>query len=100
MQILTEQSRRIAALMVFCVVFAAPLLGAAKELNYGCSTPSLEVAFWLPAQGRYVGPDLEVGGSRAVSRLERNGEPLAVSTPGSCVMKFIASRLTSGSAFT
>jgi DNA-binding CsgD family transcriptional regulator len=48
-----------------------------EALARALGDPSLEVAFWLPAQGRYVGPDLEVGGSRAVSRLERNGEPLA-----------------------
>jgi hypothetical protein len=54
MPILTEQTRRTAALTVFCVVFAAPLLGAAKELNYGCSTPSLEVTFAI-VDGRYNG---------------------------------------------
>src|SRR5205823_9401102 len=33
--IMTEQMRRIAALMVFCAALATPLLGSAKELNYG-----------------------------------------------------------------
>jgi DNA-binding CsgD family transcriptional regulator len=48
-----------------------------EALARALGDPSLEIAFWLPAQGRYVGPDLEVDGTRAVSRLERGGEPLA-----------------------
>ena len=40
--------------MVFCAVFAAPPPGSAKELNYGCSTPPLEVTFAI-VDGRYDG---------------------------------------------
>jgi DNA-binding CsgD family transcriptional regulator len=39
--------------------------------------PTLEIAYWLPSAGRYAGADLDVGGARAVSRLQRGGEPLA-----------------------
>jgi hypothetical protein len=40
--------------MVFCGVFATPPAGSAKDLNYGCSTPPLEVTFAV-ADGRYNG---------------------------------------------
>jgi DNA-binding NarL/FixJ family response regulator len=44
--------------------------------------PSLEIAFWLPAAGRYVDPngrrvEPRADGLRAVKQLERGGEPLA-----------------------
>src|SRR5256714_476006 len=52
--IMTEQMRRIAALMVFCAALATPLLGSAKELNYGCAPPPLEVTFAI-VDGRYNG---------------------------------------------
>ena len=52
---MTEQTRRIVALIVFCVVFATPPPGSANELNYGCSTPPpLEVTFAI-VDGRYNG---------------------------------------------
>jgi signal transduction histidine kinase len=44
--------------------------------------PSLEVAFWLPEEGRYVGPagqpvDADAGPARAVTLLEHDGNRLA-----------------------
>jgi hypothetical protein len=51
---MTKRTGRIAALVVFCGVFGTPLSGSAKELNYGCSTPPLEVTFAIVG-GRYSG---------------------------------------------
>jgi signal transduction histidine kinase len=54
------------------------------ELARALEDPTLEVAFWLPERGEFVDssgrvfPVPEDGPSRAVTRLEQDGEPLAV----------------------
>jgi signal transduction histidine kinase len=61
-----------------------PPHGLRDALAQGLGDPSLEVAFWLPARGMFVddaGEPVELpaeGGSRAVTRLEHDGEPVAV----------------------
>jgi phosphatidylethanolamine-binding protein (PEBP) family uncharacterized protein len=51
---MTKQTQRIAALTVFCAVFATPPPGSAKQLHYACSMPPLEVTFAV-VDGRYNG---------------------------------------------
>jgi signal transduction histidine kinase len=54
-----------------------------EALGRALGDPSLELAYWIPARGRYVGADgspLELpqpGDSRASTLVERDGEPIA-----------------------
>src|SRR2546423_9483450 len=60
---------------------ASPHLGGA--IGRALGDPSLELAYWLPEQQRYVGPQgvpIELpqpGAARAVTLVEREGEPIA-----------------------
>jgi signal transduction histidine kinase len=61
-----------------------PVDGLRDELADALDDPTLELGLWLPERDEYVDPDggvlavPEEGPSRAVTRIEHEGEPLAV----------------------
>ena len=61
----------------------ATTAGLGEALGRALGDPSLELAYWIPARGRYVGADgspLELprpGDARASTLVERDGEPVA-----------------------